>query len=255
VVKRAKRRGTRSAVEESRAEPPNTGPELPQDLAMIVELLAPERIETLRRQLIDGTAGDIEPLLHKIAYSGPLESEAERRSVRFVTTEEWEAEQAGRPPADPPKAVDPTTRSASTGRIDPKVGYRIAWDRVVLDLRRRARALVEDPQYQESLRRRLADGKAPRMRRLLWQSPEKKARDPYERRRGKPPLPVVMSHRPGQYDPLAAQEKAMLERQAEQEEQEARIRQETQDREAARPAAAPHEPSDPDALELYQPEP
>jgi hypothetical protein len=56
-------------------------------------------------------------------------------------------------------------------------------------------------------------------------------------------------------DPWAEREKAMLERQAEQEEQEARIRQETQDREAARPAAAPDEPSDPDALELYQPAP
>jgi hypothetical protein len=128
VDKRVKRRRPRATREEDRAESPSVGrgPERPQDLATIAWLLAPERMEILRRQLIDGTARDIEPLLHKLAYSGPLEPEAERRSVRFVTWEEWEAEQAGHPPADRPKqAVDQITKSASAGGIEPKGEYRI----------------------------------------------------------------------------------------------------------------------------------
>jgi hypothetical protein len=91
-------RGARRAREAHRAESPNAGskPEVPQDLAMIVGLLAPERIETWRRQLIDGTAGSIEPLLWELAYSGPCEPEGDR--VRWITYEqlkqEWAAEGA-----------------------------------------------------------------------------------------------------------------------------------------------------------------
>ena len=97
MAKQARRRRARAA-EEPRAERPNAGskPEVPQDLAMIVGLLAPERIETLRRQLIDGTAGSIEPLLYTLAYSGPCEPEGDR--VRWITFEqlkqEWAAEVA-----------------------------------------------------------------------------------------------------------------------------------------------------------------
>jgi hypothetical protein len=52
-------------------------------------------------------------------------------------------------------------------------------------------------------------------------------------------------------DPLAEREKAMLERQAEQEEQEARIRQETRHQEEAQPATAPDNLSGFDSLEHY----
>jgi hypothetical protein len=98
MKKGARGRGARSAREAHRAESTNAGskPEVPQDLAMIVWLLAPEQIETLRRQLIDGTAGSIEPLLWKLAYSGPCEPEGNR--VRWITFEqlkqEWAAEVA-----------------------------------------------------------------------------------------------------------------------------------------------------------------
>jgi hypothetical protein len=51
-----------------------------------------------------------------------------------------------------------------------------------------ARELVEDPEYRAALHRRLADGKAPRMMRLLLQWADKKSRDPEELRRGTPPL-------------------------------------------------------------------
>ena len=97
MKEKAKRRSHRAQVE-PRVERTNAGdrPEVPQDLAMIVGLLAPERIETLRRQLIDGTAGSIEPLLYTLAYSGPCEPEGDR--VRWITFEqlkqEWAAEGA-----------------------------------------------------------------------------------------------------------------------------------------------------------------
>lgn len=258
MAKRAKRRGTPCAGEEARPERANAGLGLavPQDLVMLAELLAPDRVETLRRQLIDGTARDIEPFLYKFAYSGPLEPEAERRSVRFMTWEGWEAEQTGQTPPDRPKAVDQNKRRASTAGSDLRGGYRIKWDRVVLDLRRRARALVEDPRYLESLRRRLIDGKAPRMMRLLLQWPDKKARDPEEQGRGKPPLTVVMDHLPGTYDPLAERQKAMIAALEADEALQARAREEARTKQATAEAAPPDDSSDGEELELYEePEP
>jgi hypothetical protein len=96
MAKQVKRKAR--AAEEPRAERTNAGrePDSRLDLAMIVGLLAPERIETLRRQLIDGTAGSIEPLLWKLAYSGPCEPA--RDQIRWITFEqmkqEWAAEVA-----------------------------------------------------------------------------------------------------------------------------------------------------------------
>ncbi len=252
MAKRAKRRRSRTA-EAHRAESTNAGskPEVPQDLAMIAWLLAPEGIETLRRQLIDGKAGQIEPLLYTFAYSGPLEPE--RTRPRWVRAAQFWAEPAGHAPPDPPKADDRKPSNPGGEKIGSASGYQINWDKVVLDLRRRARALVEDPAYQESLRRRLTDGKAPRMMALLLRWPEKKSRDPYERRRGKPPLTIVMDHLPGEYDPLAEREGAMIEAQQADEALQARVREGAGIKQAA--AAPPEDPPDPDALELYQPEP
>ena len=227
-------------------------------------LLAPERIETLRRQLIDGKVGQFEPRVYTFAYSGPVELEADRRSVRFITTAEWEAEQAGHPlPERPDHAAsdepDADSRETTTARSERSKGpsrYRINWDKMVLELRRRARALVEDPEYLESLRRRIADGKAPKMMALLLQWPERKSRDPYEKRRGKPqftvvtPYPVVGPHA---YDPLAGREKAMIEAQQAEEALQARVREEAGIKQAA--AAPPENPPDPNALELYKPKP
>jgi len=255
MAKRTTHRRSRAA-EEHRAESTNAGskPEVPQDLAMIAWLLAPQGIETLRRQLIDGKAGPIEPLLYTLAYSGPLEPDAERRSVRFVTTAQFWAEQAGHAVADPPKADDRKPSNPGGEKIGSASGYRIKWDKVVLDARRRARALVEDPGYQESLRRRLADGKAPKMMALLLRWPEKKSRDPYELRRGKPPLTVATKYLPWdpRGDPMREQGERMIEAKA-REEEEARARQAAAAKQAA---AAPEEPEEADQLEsVYIPEP
>jgi len=51
---------------------------------------------------------------------------------------------------------------------------RIKWTNVALDVRRKARELVEDPEYLAALDRRLADGKAPRMMRLRCSGRTKK---------------------------------------------------------------------------------
>jgi hypothetical protein len=146
----------------------------------------------------------------------------------------------------PPGAVD---RSGRT-----EAGAGISWESLALQLHQAAWALVQDPEYVEALQRRIDDGKAPAMECLLCELIEQNSRKP-EVWRSKKPLVFVSEVPPWLMDPLAERENAMSERQAEQEEQEARIRQETRDQEAARPAAAPDEPSDPDALELYQPEP
>jgi hypothetical protein len=89
MQRRAKRRESGRGREEHRA--PNTTvrpePDYPPLLDTIVWLLHdPAERERLRRQLIDGTAGSIEPLLWKLAYSGPCEPEGD--PVRWITIEQ-----------------------------------------------------------------------------------------------------------------------------------------------------------------------
>jgi hypothetical protein len=123
-----------------------------------------------------------------------------------------------------------------------------------MDVRRAARALVEDPEYQESLRRRLDDGKAPQMMRLLLQWPALKSRDRRELRRGKPPLVVgSMKYLPWdpRADPLRERAQRMIEAKARQEE-EARARPAAPDKQVA---VAPEEPEEGEPLEsVYIPE-
>ncbi len=145
--------------------------------------------------------------------------------------------------------------SDGLGRRKPERGGpderpQVNWKNVALDVRRAARALIEDPEYQEALRRRLADGKAPRMMRWLWQWADKKSRDPQEPRRHKPPFTIVLKHLPGQYDPLAEKTRQMIEAKATREEQEACARQEACDKQAA--DTTPEDPPAPDVLEVYR---
>ena len=132
---------------------------------------------------------------------------------------------------------------------------RIKWTNVASDVRRMARALVEDPEYLAALERRLADGKAPRMMRLLLQWADQKARDPQERRRGKPPLTVAMEYLPG--DPAGdsmREQTRMIEARAREEEARARQAGDARAQQVARDKpAAPADASDPDELELVDP--
>ena len=140
--------------------------------------------------------------------------------------------------------------SDALGRRKPERGGpdeqpQVNWKNVALDVRRAARALIEDPEYQEALRRRLADGKATRMMRRLWQWADKKSRDPQEPRRNKPPLTVVLKHPLG-YDPLAEQTRLMIEKQT------ARESQEQREKQTAAASPPPEDPPDPDTPELVR---
>jgi hypothetical protein len=215
-----------------------------------VWLLDPERRETMRRRFIGGKGGPLERWIWKFAYSKPLAPEDGIVGMRFMTVDQYFRGEGAKPGPKylnlPPGAVD------RSGRPDGEAG--ISWERLALQLHQAAWALVEDPEYVEALQRRIDDGKAPAMERLLCELIEQNSRKP-EVWRPKKPLVFVSEVPPWLMDPLAEREKAMLERQAEQEEQEARIRQETQDQEAARPAAAPDDPSDADGLQLYSRDP
>ena len=73
----------------------STAPEpgYPPLLDTIVWLLQdPAARENLRRQLIDGTAAAIEPVLYTLAYDGPYEAEGD--PVRWITLEQMEQEWA-----------------------------------------------------------------------------------------------------------------------------------------------------------------
>jgi hypothetical protein len=97
--RRAKRRESGRVREEHHAPDTTTRSktDYPPLLETIVWLLQdPAAREGLRRQLIDGTAGAIEPVLYSLAYSGPYEAEGD--SMRWITIEqlkqEWAAEVA-----------------------------------------------------------------------------------------------------------------------------------------------------------------
>jgi len=160
MAKRTTHRRSRAA-EGHRAENTNagSGPEVPQDLAMIVWQLAPETIETLRRQLIDGKAGDIEPRLWKLAYTEPFEQQGVGRRIRYMNLEQFlrgEADKPGPPYLNAPPGLewgrngkpgeDPIARTQ--GRHHLQDGARVKWDQVAVDIRRAARALVEDSEYR-----------------------------------------------------------------------------------------------------------
>jgi hypothetical protein len=128
------------------------------------------------------------------------------------------------------------------------------WENVDAAVRRMARELVEDPAYRAALHRRLADGKAPRMMRLLLQWPDKKSRDPRERRRGKPTLTVAMAYLPWdpKGDPLRERAQRMIEAK-ERAEEAARAQQAPPANQAA---AGPEDPEDGEQLEsVDSPEP
>jgi len=247
----AKRR-SRRAREAHRAQSANAvgEPALPSELAIFAWLLDPARLETMRRRFIDGKGGAMERWVWKFAYSKPLAPEHGISGMIFKSIDQHfsgVSAKSGQKYLNLP----PGTEERS-GR--PQAGAESGWANLALRLHQAAWALVRDPEYREALQRRIDDGKAPAMERLLCELIEQNSRKP-EVWRPKKPLVFVSEVPPWLMDPLAEREKAMLERQAEQEEQEARIRQETRHQEAARPGAAPGEPSDPDALELYQPEP
>jgi hypothetical protein len=250
--------------EESHAESAGSvsGPVVPQDLAMMAWFLAPERMETLRRQLIDGKAGDIEPRLWKLAYTEPFEQRQAARTIRYMNREQsmrGEADKPGPPYLNAPPGLewglngkpgeDPIARIQ--GRHHVQKGARLKWDQVAVDVRRAARALMEDPEYREALVRRIADGKARTMRRLLWEWAERKSQEPADRQPRKP-LSMVTEGLPWLNDPLAERERIMIEAQEAEAVLQALVREEARTKQVTAAAMPPDERSDDEGLELYE---
>jgi hypothetical protein len=229
MKRRAKRRESGRVRGEHRAPDPIARPETdyPPSLDRIV-LQDPVAREDLRRQLIDGTAGSLEPLLWKLAYGGP--PDVKRPPLRILTT--------GRFPCCPPD-LD------AGHRLEPSSGNG-AGTTLPADFRKAVRALVDDPDYQEALERRIADGKAPRMRHVLWEMAEQKLRDPGALR--SPLTFLAGDHYPWcpAVDPLRERTEHMLAEQ--RREEEARAQQAARDK----PATATPEEPDPDELEVYR---
>jgi len=103
MKRRAKRRRSGSIRKEPRAPTMPAGrqsSDFPPPFDMIaMELWHPGKRETLRRQLIDGNAGEIELLLLKLAYSSSLEpDQAEQpNEMRFMTWEQFLRGEAFKP--------------------------------------------------------------------------------------------------------------------------------------------------------------
>jgi hypothetical protein len=248
LPKRAKRGGAGSArkVRHAQSTSVSGGPVVPPALAIFVWLLDPERRETMRRRFIDGKGGPLERWIWKFAYSKPLAPEDGIVGMRFMTVDQYFRGEGAKPGPKylnlPPGAVD------RSGRPDGEAG--ISWERLALQLHQAAWALVQDPEYVDALRRRIGDGKAPAMERLLCEITEENSRKP-EAWRPKKPVAFVSEVPPWLMDPWAEREKAMLERQADDEKQEALARQEAPDKQTATTAAPPDEPADLDDPVLY----
>jgi hypothetical protein len=230
-----------------------------------MELWHPGKRETLRRQLIDGNAGEIEGLLRKLAYSSSLEpDQAEHpNKMRFMTLEQFLRGEAFKPGppylnAPPglewgqPQEVKPDEALGPSNPEGDAPGNRTKLNgkQLAAALRTAARALVEDPEYLEARSRRIDDGKAPGLRRLLWELANQKSREPEAFRPRKLPFCFISDYLPWDpaHDNMREQTDRMIAAKA-REEEEARAHQAAGDRPAT---ATPEEPSDPDQLEVYR---
>jgi hypothetical protein len=244
----AKRRLHR-AREAYRVQSTNAGGEhaLPPELAIFVWLLDPERYETMRRRFIDGKGGAVEHWVSEYAYSRPLAPEHDTVGWRFMTVEQLLQGQGNEPGPkylNLPPGVVPTPGSA-------QAVVKSSWESLASRLHKAAWALVRDPEYLAALQRRIDDGKAPAMERLLCEIIAQNARKP-EVWRPRKSFAFVSKHLPWLMDPLAEPERIMIEAQEAEAVLQARVREEARTKQATAAAAPPDEPSDDEALELYE---
>ena len=204
-------------------------PALPPEFAIFAWLLDPERRETMRRRFIDGKGGAMERRITEFAYSRPPAPEYGYIGWRYMTTEQYLRGEGNKP--------GPKYLNLPPGVVCPEFaqGKEKSWeDNLEVRLHEAAWALVQDPEYRHALQRRIDDGKAPAMQRLLWDIAEQHVRKP-EMWRPRLPFCFLSVHPPWMMDPLAERERLFIEAQEAE-------------------AALPEDPLDPDALELYQPE-
>jgi hypothetical protein len=201
---------------------------LPRPFASIfLHLSDPGECDSLRRRVDDGKANTIELQMHVIAYSGPV---GEGGRMQHMTYEQYLAGvslKPGPPYLNAPPGLEWGVKGppAESGEAS-----------LIAYVRKMARDFVEDPGYEETLDRRIADGKAAHMER--WRL-KKSLEDGARPRR--PPLAFTDKTLPWRHDPLAEQERDMIAAQEREEHDH-----------AAAAAAAPEEPSDPGALELVR---
>jgi hypothetical protein len=250
MAKQTKRGGTGRARKVGCAQRTRAGggSELPPHLAIFAELLDPEPRETMRRRLIDGRGGAMERRITKFASRRPPAPEYGYVGWRFMTIEQYMQGEGNKP--------GPKYLNLPSGVVHPEFAQRrpkSLEDNLEARLHEAACALVQDPEYRHALQRRIDDGKAPAMQRLLRDIAEQHVRKP-ETWQPRLPFCFLSEHPPWMIDPLAERERIMIEARTAQDELEARAR------EAARtkqPTAAAARPDDPSAgevpdLELYE---
>ena len=205
--------------------------------------------ETIRHRLIDGLAGPLELVLWKIALPGYLEDQAALRRIRFLPPELFEKWRDGEVPEE---TEEEAARRARTEE-EPGPG-RIKFTKLKRLIRRWAKELIEDPEYQPALWRRLQDGQAREILSYALAWAFTASEDPAWQQVGRPRLTVICSLDP-KNDPLKEQQDQKLEAQRAQEEQRAQERQQRAHPEPpAQGLKAPvvEEPGEPDDYEVVQ---
>jgi hypothetical protein len=244
----AKRRSCR-AREAHRAQSTNAvgEPAFPSELAIFAWLLDPPRLETMRRRFIDGKGGAMERWVWKFAYSKPLAPEHGISGMIFKSIDQHFSGVSAKPGQKylnlPPGTVERSGR--------PQAGAESEWANLALRLHQAAWALVQDPEYVVALQRRIDDGKAPVMERLLCEITEQNSRKP-ETWRPRKLLSFLSKHPPFLMDFLAERERIMIEAQEAEEALQARAREAARTKQATAPATPPDDPSDGEVLEVYE---
>ncbi len=234
---------------------------IPPQLVMLLRMLAdPISQHTLWRQLIDGRAGRLEPLLWKLAEDVPLGPE---RRIRFYycNYDEYPSALHWKPIEAPYRAGTAKGRDHSSGDRGAGDGVtapgsrdqkaqaagpkRIAFDKVKAEVRKGAHALVTDPEYLDALFRRIQDGRAPHMQAMLLRWPERAAKHPAWQAVDRRPLDVICGPK---HDPMAEQTQKMVEAQLQEEEEPSR----RQAQPAQQTTTSPEGATDPDELEVVR---
>ncbi len=239
----------------------------PPQLVLLHQMLTdPIGRETRRRQLIDGRAGRLEPLLWKLAEDVPLGSRPPERGTRFYRDyDEYLLALQGKPIEAPHPAAAAKGRERSSGDRGAGEGVtapgttgqkaqaagpkRIAFEKVKAEVWKWAHALVTDPEYLDALFRRNQDGRALQMLAMLLRFPERAAKHPAWQAVGKRPLAIIGVSFDPKNDPMAEQTQKMAEAQL-QEDEELLRRQAQPEQQTA--TTSPEEATDPDELEVVR---
>jgi hypothetical protein len=175
MAMRAKRGGRRARqVDGAQRASAGGGTERSPEVAQFEWLLDPKRTETMRRRFIDGKGGAVERWITKFAHSRPPAPEQDFDGMQFMTVEQYMRGEGNKPG---PKYLNLPSDVVAPSTL-PRTGARNSREELIVRAHLVAWALVHDPEYVAALQRRMDDGKAPGMQRLLWDIAEQNARKP-----------------------------------------------------------------------------